>query len=310
MLNSEKLYAITVIFNPEGYDSRYRLYHEFAKRLKAFHNVELITVELVIGNQPYQVTSRSNPNNIQLTTNQSLWYKENLINIAFSYLPSDAKYVAWLDADIQFLNPNWVEDTIYSLEHDYDFVQLFSEYIDLNPSYEVINKLPSYIKMWQSNHLNLKDNQYDSKFIGATGLAWAARKDVLDCIGGIPDHEIVGSGDWTLSYLLTNKADSLKKSWHTSGQTNLIDKWNSLINAYVNKRVGYINGTVVHNWHGAKSKRGYNWRWNILKNHQFDPTKDLYKDLSGIYHISPDKLTILDDLESYFESRDEDSLDV
>ncbi len=30
----ERLYIISTIFNPKGYESRYRLYHEFVKRLR------------------------------------------------------------------------------------------------------------------------------------------------------------------------------------------------------------------------------------------------------------------------------------
>ena len=71
---NEKLYVITCIFNPENYQSRYKLYHNFEEYLKKFDNVELYTVELAIGGQDFAVTSENCPRHIQLRTNEVLWY--------------------------------------------------------------------------------------------------------------------------------------------------------------------------------------------------------------------------------------------
>ena len=99
-----QLYAITTVYNPAGYELRFRLYREFAKRLDKC-GVALYTVELATGDQDFAVTDAEDPRHIRLRSPHTLWYKENLINIAIARLPGDWEYVAWLDADIQFLPP-------------------------------------------------------------------------------------------------------------------------------------------------------------------------------------------------------------
>src|SRR5271170_4863546 len=106
-----QLYAITTVYNPAGYESRFRLYREFAKRIEK-SGVALYTVELATGDQDFAVTDAEDPRHIRLRSPHTLWYKENLINIAIARLPRDWEYVAWLDADIQFLRPDWVTQTI------------------------------------------------------------------------------------------------------------------------------------------------------------------------------------------------------
>ena len=105
-----QLYAITTVYNPAGYESRFRLYREFAKRIEK-SGVALYTVELATGDQDFAVTDAEDPRHIRLRSPHTLWYKENLINIAIARLPRDWEYVAWLDADIQFLRPDWVTQT-------------------------------------------------------------------------------------------------------------------------------------------------------------------------------------------------------
>ncbi len=49
MRRMPQLYAITTVYNPAGYESRFRLYREFAKRLEK-SGVALYTVELATFN--------------------------------------------------------------------------------------------------------------------------------------------------------------------------------------------------------------------------------------------------------------------
>jgi hypothetical protein len=83
--------------------------------MKSF-GVHLLTIELAINNQSFQVTQPDNPDHYQLRTNDALWYKENLINIATRRSPPECVYIAWIDAEMQFLNLNWVEETKQALK--------------------------------------------------------------------------------------------------------------------------------------------------------------------------------------------------
>src|SRR6266704_546709 len=95
------LYVVTAVSNYERYKSRYRLYRDFEKRcLDA--GAKLYTVEAAFGERPHEVTNRDNPQHIQLRTSSQLWHKEQMINIGISRLPSDWKYMAWVDCDVVF----------------------------------------------------------------------------------------------------------------------------------------------------------------------------------------------------------------
>lgn len=97
-----KLYAITSIFNPFNFASRYRLYEKFKKHMSDC-GVELFTIELAFGHDPFRVTTPDNPMNMQLRTNQILWHKERAVNLAakqLAHIVPDFQYMAWLDADV------------------------------------------------------------------------------------------------------------------------------------------------------------------------------------------------------------------
>ncbi len=45
-----------------------------------------------------------------------MWQKERLLNIAAPTLPASCTKIAWLDNDVLFENPNWVQETSDALE--------------------------------------------------------------------------------------------------------------------------------------------------------------------------------------------------
>lgn len=107
--NLNELGVITVVFNPFKYKSRYELYHKFSKHM--LHcGIPLFTVECIFANnqdfdlpkQKFEITRPNEPRHLQLVAPSVIWLKENLINIAVKHLPSSIKYVAWIDADIEF----------------------------------------------------------------------------------------------------------------------------------------------------------------------------------------------------------------
>jgi len=76
----DSLYAITSIFNPCNYKTRYKLYKEFEKRCKD-SGIILYTIEAAFKDQDFAVTDKNNNRHIQVRTNDELWIKENLLNI-------------------------------------------------------------------------------------------------------------------------------------------------------------------------------------------------------------------------------------
>lgn len=301
----DKLYVIAVISNPQQFKARYKLYREFAQYMRAFSNIEFYTVEMAFAGRAFEVTEEGNPYHIRVRGNQEYWVKESLINIGISKLPHHARKIAWIDADIKFLNPNWVQDTLDALDH-YKFVQMFSEYIDLGPKGEVIAKANGFVNTWKNALEVIINPTYGKATKGATGLAWAGTREAIEAIGGIPDYTITGAGDFYLAYSLIGEAESVRQPWFTSGYNTLFDKLKHDCDEYVQKCVGFVNGLAVHYWHGPKSKRGYGWRERILNEHRYDPIMDLKRDSQGLYIVNSKKQEMLRDLHEYFISRDED----
>ncbi len=81
--------------------------------------------------------------------------------------------------------------------------------------------------------------------------------------------------------------------------------------ASLRKNLGCVPGLLTHHWHGAKRRRGYNWRENVLIDNQFDPTRDLRRDWQGLWQLhddgSPRSIRLRDQIRAYFRARDEDS---
>src|SRR6185295_6285399 len=107
----------------------------------------LYVVEIAFADRHFEVTSSTNPRHLQLRTSHELWHKENMVNLGVRHLlPRDWKYMAWVDGDVSFNNPNWALETIHALQH-YKIVQPWSECVDLGPKGNVMRTHTSFCKL-------------------------------------------------------------------------------------------------------------------------------------------------------------------
>jgi hypothetical protein len=323
-MDRENFYVISVMTNPERYKQRTKLFKEFMTRMQNY-KVNHVVVECVQGCRPHEVTDPSNPLHIQLRTNSVVWMKENLINIALSRLPVNWKYAAWIDGDVDFVNPDWVEDTINELQHA-PVVQLFEHAIDLGPNHEFLNKWESfgscYVKgkPFKGSKKEWDKEGDDSYYFGQygktpgeywhSGYAWAATREALDGFGGIVDFAIAGAGDHhTACGIIGKIMHSVPNKVHPN-YIKLLKEWEMRALRTAHKHMGFVKGTLVHYWHGKKRDRQYRGRWDILIKNQYDPTRELHKDTQGLWVLHPSNDKLRDDLRHYFQSRNEDSIDL
>ena len=126
------LYVILPYFNFCGFQKRKKLFIEFVHRLKDVPGIKLVVAEYgqALPHLPVYKQFRFEIKN-------KIWIKENLVNMAVGRLPDTWQNVAWVDADITFLNKNWVADTIKELRSN-DVVQLFQTAVNLGPDGESI----------------------------------------------------------------------------------------------------------------------------------------------------------------------------
>lgn len=302
----DNFYVIAVISNPIRYESRAKLYKEFAERTEAA-GVQLYTVEVAFGDRTYDVTSSDNPRHIQLRTIDELWHKENMINIGVSRLPQSWEYVAWIDADVEFVRPDWALETAQQLQH-YEVVQMWDTALDLGPNYETFQQHKGFAACHYRGVAT--KTQWDKYYTYAhPGLAWAATKRFWNATGGLIDRAILGSADHHMAWCMVGRGAETFPGKVTPAYHEMVMNWQKRVLA-LHKDVGYVPGTLLHHWHGKKRDRFYVDRWQIILKNNFDPQKHLHRDWQGLWQIEDHLVNLRDDVRRYFRSRNEDSIDL
>lgn len=299
----DQLYVIAVISNPARFESRYRLYRDFEQHMKE-SGVTLITVEACFGDRKHAVTDNNNPNHIQVVQKDEAWIKESLLNIGLSRLPKSAKYVAWIDSDVHFVNPNWAIEAIHELQH-HNVVQLFQNAIDMGPNGEALSTFTSFGHAYVNGKLDLAGPYGSAQ--KHPGFAYAARVETLSDLGGLIDYSIVGSADHIMAYALVGRVDESLPGYVHPNYLKLAREWQTRADTHVRGNFGYCKGTLLHFHHGPKRARQYNSRWDIVKKWNYDPETDIKKDIQGLVVLTDKGLRMLNDLRAYSRSRDEDS---
>jgi hypothetical protein len=311
------LYVICTVFNPRRFQSRIRLYNNFAKWV-ADSKVNLLTVEVAFGERPFTVTTPDNPWNLQLRSRYEIWQKERALNLGLQHLlklDPDWKYVAWMDTDIILTRADWADETVHLLQH-YAIIQMFSEGRNLDYNYEII---------WSSKSLGYNFEKFSTVEWGPTvgitntdpyikrghpGLAWAFRREELNKIGGWLDICVNGSADLHMVGCFTDYFDMTLSPNASVGYRNAIKKYGDLCTKYVRRNWSYMTGGADHYYHGRANQRGYDDRWKMLDKYQFDPYTDLIIDLNGLYKWNLDDPRVMGlavEVRKSLASRNEDS---
>jgi len=321
------LYCIAVLSNPVGWKSRVPLFLQCVERLESTPNVQVIRVEHAFGNRPWEVTDAANPFHVQLRGDErhETWLKEALIKVGISRaVPHDAKYIAWIDADLTFLDAQWASKTIAALQH-YAVVQPWSNSVDLSAKGEIIQNEhgstvdKSFCAAWVDGDFREVPNaDYGHSFKAPKshyGYAWAIRKEIYDKIG-ILDWCVTGAADYVMALSFAgllnldhSSVDFIDPDTITPGYRRRLSRFVQLCSQYVRKNIGYISGTIAHNHHGSKKHRGYVSRRSVIVDSKFDPDVDLVDDWQGLPVLSGNNITLRDLLRKYFRSRNEDSLE-
>ena len=295
------LYVVVVISNPVRYKRRYELFNQFCDRMKANPKVQLYSAELQQGSRPFATDSM-----FKYRTIHELWHKENLINKVVEHLPVGWKYMAWIDADVEFERDDWAEETLDQLQH-YSIVQLFSHAIDMGPNKETI-KVHCGFGYRYINGEEWNDPTYGKFF--HPGYAWACTKRAFDQMGGLIDFAPLGSADHHMALAWIGLVDKSLNHNLSSNYKLMCRIFQDRCDEHIKRNLGYVNGTITHHWHGDKKFRQYKERWQILIENKYDPLTDIKRDSQGLWQLETKKIQFRDDLRAYFRNRNEDSIDI
>jgi hypothetical protein len=246
-------------------------------------------MEMVIGTEP----EIDNSVVVRGTTENIMWQKERLINLAIEQLPPKVKYVCWIDHDIVFENPNWLVEACEMIEAGFDAVQPFDtiDYLDLDR--HIIRSSTGAASVALSG-----------KTPGTgPGACWVASRRWLDSIGGVYDRNVVGGGDAVFFEAISLKPTQFIERQPEACQFD-VRKWTAAIPPV---KMGFVKGNVQHLWHGEATNRQYISRDAILCEYDFDPCRDIEVDERGLLRWTVSAPSGLrDSVREYFSARRED----
>ncbi|MGE0702592.1 MAG: hypothetical protein AB7F99_13570 [Vicinamibacterales bacterium] len=321
MSTDNALWAVSTHFNPCHYQQRLRNHRVFRERL----GVPLLTVELSCDGI-FELDAGDADRLLRFRTRDVLWQKERLLNLAFAALPESCDGVAWLDGDVLFERDDWAADASRLLETS-ALIQLYSHFTDLprdvtSPSVTNVmgirtgesfvyqyaqggNESALFDQMWGSGEDPAAGGS-EVRRTRQSGLAWAARRDVL-LRHGLYDACILGSGDRAIVCAAYGKhATSAQNFLRNEAQRRHYLEWAGGFAAAVGGRVSFVPGRVFHLWHGEFRDRRYRERWRDLAPFGFDPHVDIAVDESGCWRWNSDKPAMHEYVRQYFSMRQED----
>ena len=296
----DPLYVVLPYFNFCGFKRRRSLFIEFVNRIVKTQGIRIVVSE-ALGPDPLPDVM---PvwRHLKLQTTHPVWIKENLVNLAVTEFPEDWKYMAWVDADLTFLNVNWVQDTLSELQSSYDIVQLFQTAVNLGPTGESLKIDKGFGYMHRDSRTPYtKTDRYG---FWHPGYGWACTRKAFEQMNGLIDWAIMGSGDRHMALAWIGRVkDSAPGTIHANYMTLLEDYQR----ACKGLKVSYVPGTILHHWHGRFEDRRYKERWEILTKNSFDPCLDISVSNSGVTCLTRRGLRLTKELQEYFTGRREDS---
>jgi len=306
-----EVWAITCYYNPLRWKSRLRNYRIFREQLQ----LPLITVEwhpeekFQLGDQDAEILLRRSGGDL-------MWQKERLLEIGLGHLPSSATSVAWIDCDVVFGQRNPGPRILKALER-HPVIQLFSEAVHVSQShlnhyreYDPVaggdSSQPSSAKIVSESGIQ----SFETFHHGASGLAWAARKDVLLEVG-LFDRAVVGSGDFLMLLATLGISDFWFESRRHLGYYDYLErstysKWARRVFEKTEGCLGFIDQTLYHLPHGRLVNRRYLDRHGVFNAVGIDLAQDLELTEQKVWRFRNSAAKLRDMMKRYFEERRED----
>lgn len=134
------------------------------------------------------------------------------------------------------------------------------------------------------------------------------------------DFAIAGAGDNHMAHCLIGAGESSVHPDMHPNYLKLVKEWQwrvdneSVAGKRIRNNIGYVDGLLLHYWHGKKQNRKYWDRWKILVDNQYDPEIDIKYDAQGLLQLVDRgelrSIALRDQLRAYNRVRNEDGTDV
>ncbi|MCW5982168.1 MAG: hypothetical protein KIT09_29040 [Bryobacteraceae bacterium] len=307
-MTGSKLWAITCYFpfdEPPGEKRRLAAYREFRRRLE----VPLAAVELSREGR-FDLGPDDADLLIQLAGGDLLWQKERLLNIALKALPASCDAVAWIDCDVVLARRDWPGAALRLLE-EFPLGQPFRQLHFLRPGQP---REPGPSETHRSAAYLLSAGGVPEEYFirrggmgmslrCSAGMMWVIRREVLDR-HGLYDAMILGGGDKAVFCAACGRWADYAASYQMSArQREHYRTWAEGFFRDVVGRIGYLEGDLLHLWHGDLASRHYADRYSGFDRFAFDPDTDLVPAPNGAWRWGPGKPELRAFVRRYFERR-------
>ncbi|MEX1027810.1 MAG: hypothetical protein WD049_07360 [Candidatus Paceibacterota bacterium] len=232
------LAVITCYFNPCGYASRKQNFLRFAEGLTR-QGIDFWTIEAVLPGQQPLTAAGHRVAHVVFPEADWLWQKERLLNLLIRRLPPQFTKVAWVDCDLIFNNDNWLRIASESLD-TWPVIQLFDfvHYVGPDGTPMIWGGVTDHRASLASIATHFPERAPNFR-IGAPGLAWAARRSLLDA-HGLYEKEIAGGGDAVFAAALYGWYDHRNITSGTVGMARSAQAYIASVYRDVQSFVGYI----------------------------------------------------------------------
>lgn len=196
---------------------------------------------------------------LHVKSSSFMFYKEQLLNLLEKRVPEQYTKLVFLDADILFDAPDWINQISVKL-NVVDVLQPFQEACWLTPDntrirnkkysygYAIVNKLAGRPGELHAYH---------------PGFAWAMRRSVFRSLGGFYPRSIVGNGDmmFTLNFFADAVPEGFRKDFNIADC--LIEGWTAYHENFkrVAPSIGFLALKALHLFHGLTEQRQYKTRY-------------------------------------------------
>ena len=248
--NQRRLAVVTCFFNWAGFSRKTANLRRFLLQMQA-QGVPVFGVEAVLPGQAASTQGFDGWERVPANERNIMFQKEALLNRAVSLVPDSFDKIAWLDADVWFENSGWYECTEMLL-NNYPVVQLYDSAKWLNQNGSIELQTDSIAK-WNTH------GRKGPVSAAHTGFAWAARRDLWRHYGGLFANCITGSGDVYASIAFCGIDPEQHPLLATDRQRLNADfkRWAWKIKEWTGGKIGYVPGTIYHEWHGTRRDRNY-----------------------------------------------------
>ena len=211
---------------------------------------------------------------IHATDSQRLWQKERALNLLIDQVPAEVDALFWMDADIIFDRPDWLDDALAALATA-DVVFPYATIARLDADGGIERRQRSAPLIETEPPAAGAPRWHNDK---ALGLTWGMRREWIDR-HRFADYHLNGAGDAYDYFAITGETEWAAR--HCSPE--LLPLWNERRRQLAGTHVAHIAGNITHLFHGSKNNRQYKPLEDLLAANHYKPGRDAAIATNGLW---------------------------